>query len=642
MPGVAARSFCLRPAAIAACVAACCLVSTGFAAGLAPIAGQWPDGSSGHAHQWAQATPGKADSSKANADQPPGQSALDAPLFYQLLIGEIELRSGRAGNAYEVMLDAAKRQSEESLFQRAVDIALQARDADKALVAVAAWRKAKPSSLAPLRYEVQIQLALGRADGVTEPLAHWLKLLPAPERAGLIGALPRLLARLPKTAQAPVLIARLTEPYSTASATRTAVALALARAHWMADDPARALNQVQSVQRQDPAAPGTALLALELMAKLPQAESLATTYLARPDTEPAVRMAYVRVLMQAQRYAEAGAQLERVTTERPDVPDAWLMLGALRLEMRQAATAEIALLRYLHLAQGMAAPAAASQGGAVEPTDAGEDSDENNDPGGEINRASGITQAHLLLATAAEQRGDMPAAESWLAKVDNPQRALEVQGRRATLMAKQGQVAQARALIQAVPERTGDDRRGKLLAEALVLREVKLWSEAAAVLDRALEQQPEDLVVIYELAMVEEKRGQFDRMESLLRQLIKLKPDHAHAHNALGYSLADRGVKLPDALALITQALVLSPGDPFITDSLGWVEFKMGRLQDAIASLRKAYNTRPDTEIAAHLGEVLWVAGQRDEALRIWREGRLRDADNEVMKETLLRLKVSL
>jgi Flp pilus assembly protein TadD len=217
-----------------------------------------------------------------------------------------------------------------------------------------------------------------------------------------------------------------------------------------------------------------------------------------------------------------------------------------------------------------------------------------------------------------------------------------VQARRAGLMARQGQLKEARALIQAVPERTGDDARAKLLAEAQVLRDVKRWQDAAAVLAAANQRFADDTDLMYEQAMVEEKLDRLPEMERLLRRVIALKPDHPHAHNALGYSLADRGVRLDEARSLIQRALELSPGDPFITDSLGWVEFRLGTRDEALRLLRQAYAARPDTEIAAHLGEVLWAAGQRDEARRIWQDARGRDAGNEVLRETLARLKVGL
>jgi tetratricopeptide (TPR) repeat protein len=134
--------------------------------------------------------------------------------------------------------------------------------------------------------------------------------------------------------------------------------------------------------------------------------------------------------------------------------------------------------------------------------------------------------------------------------------------------------------------------------------------------------------------------GDYADMEKLLRQIMAAKPDYQHAYNALGFSLAERGVRLPEAKQLIEKALSYAPGDPFISDSLGWVEFKMGKLPEALAILQKAFQQRPDPEIAAHLGEVLWTLGQREQAESVWRQGLLLSPDNEALQKTLKRLKV--
>jgi len=162
------------------------------------------------------------------------------------------------------------------------------------------------------------------------------------------------------------------------------------------------------------------------------------------------------------------------------------------------------------------------------------------------------------------------------------------------------------------------------------------------VLDKANLRFVNDTDILYEQAMLAEKLDRVDDMERLLRRVMELRPDYYHAHNALGYSLADRGLRLPEAKALIQRALELAPGEPFIIDSLGWVEYRMGDRTEAIKHLRQAYQARPDAEIAAHLGEALWVDGQLDEARRILREGKARDPSNEAMGETLTRLKVDL
>ena len=588
------------------------------------------------------AQPAAAPAAADVAPAPTAKSGLDAPLFYQLLIGEIELKSGRAGNAFEVILDAARRQNDESLYQRAVEIALQARAGDQALAATQVWRNAKPQSVAALRYQVQILLAINKVDETAEPLAAWLAAAPVIERPGLIAGLPGLLGRAPDSKRSLALIDKLVTPYLDEPGTRTASRVALGRAQAAAGNTALALSLARSAQADDPAAPGPALLALDLLPGTPSGETLVTDYLAGADAEPAVRLAYVRVLTQSQRYVDASRQLERLTVDRPQLPEPWLTLGALRLELKQPREAEVALLRYVELA-GEAPPAAVAAANAAGVGRVASDNEDDDDADG--NTPAGgrdLTPAWLLLAQAAEQRGDLKAAEVWLAKVDNPQRLLDVQSRRAGLLARQGKVKEARAMIQAVPERTGDDARGKLVAEAQLLRDVKQWRDAAEVLATASARFPDDTDLVYEQAMVEEKLDRLADMERLLRRVIELKPDHPHAHNALGYSLADRGLRLPEARALIQRALELSPGDPFITDSLGWVEFRLGNRDEAARLLRQAYAARPDTEIAAHLGEVLWAMGQRDEARKVWQDARGRDTGNEVLRETLARLKVGL
>ncbi|MBK7063398.1 MAG: tetratricopeptide repeat protein [Rubrivivax sp.] len=562
----------------------------------------------------------------------PLNSALDAPLFYQLLLGEMELREGQPGNAFEVILDAARRTRDEQLFRRAVDIALQSRAGDQALIASRAWLQAQPRSLDALRMQLQILSALNRTADAAEPLKSLLAMTPDAERASLIAAVPRFLQRATDKRQAAKLVESLLEPYKNSADLRVPVLVASGRAWAAADDGALALSLAREAHAIDAAAPGPVLLALDLMAKQPEAEQLVLSQLGRPNVEPAMRLAYARNLMAAQRLVDAVAQVERVTTESPDLAQPFLSLGALQLELRHPVAAETALQRYLQLAGTGSAPvpAATAEGGDTDDSDA------------DTSSRQGVIQAWLMLAQAAEQRGDFKAAETWLGKIDDPKRALEVQTRRATLMARQGKLAEARETVRRAPEREPGDARAKLLAEAGVLRDVKQWGEAFEVLGSAAMRFPDDSDLLYEQAMVAEKMDRLDEMERLLRRVIELKPDSAQAHNALGYSLADRSQRLPEARVLIRRALELSPGDPFITDSLGWVEYRLGELAEATRLLRQAYAARPDVEIGAHLGEVLWAAGQVEEARRIWAESKGRDAANDVLRETLARLKVEL
>ena len=588
-----------------------------------------------------QNAPSTAPSSTSTNDTTDVNSSLDAPLFYQLLIGEIELSTGQASNAFEIVLDAAKRTRDELLFRRAVDIALQARAGEQALSASRVWRSALPASLEATRTQVQILSALNRLGDAAEPLAKLIQLTPAAERAGVLSALPRALQQAPDRKRVAALIDEVVLPWLSDKSMAVAAQVASGRGWLGAGESDRALTLARVAHRSEPAAPGPALLAMELMAQQPEAEDIVTSHLQAAAAQPQIRLAYARTLASAQRLADAVVQIETVLRGQPDLAPPYLTLGALQLELRQFTQGEAALKRYLELiAAPKETPAANAESTPRATVSDSADSVDEDEANPSPDQAA--IEAWLLLARSAEQRGDFAQAETWLARIDDPKRALEVQTRRATMLARRGQVAQARELLRNSPERSVDDARAKLLAEASVLREIKQWSEAYAVLGQAVARFSDDSDLIYEQAMVAEKLNRQDDAESLLRKVITLKPDNAHAHNALGYSLAERNVRLPEALQLIERALQLAPGDPFITDSLGWVQFRLGRLADAANTLRQAYRARPDAEIGAHLGEVLWAAGQKDEARRVWREARSRDDSNEALRETLSRLKADL
>lgn len=573
--------------------------------------------------QGAAAQPAAADAHASKVEN----SRLDAPLFYQLLIGEIELRAGEPGEAYQVVLDAARRTKDEQLFRRATDIALQARAGDQALVAVKAWRQALPESLEALRYQVQLLVPLNRTSEAYEPLQSLLRLTPAAQRPTLITALPRFFAHSSDRALAAALVEQVLQPYMEAPDTRVAARVTVGRGWLAAFDGAKALTFAQRAHELDPTAEAPAALALEMLPGTPAADAIVQSHLAAKPDSNGVRLLYVRALLAAQRFGDATAQLDTLTRNSPQLAQAWLTLGALHLQLREPAPAIAALQKYIDVVQ--ATPAAAPPDAA-----AGEDAP--------ATKEDALTRGWLLLSQAADLQGDFRAADAWLAKIDDPARALEVQLRRASLLARNGKVAQARELVQRMPDTTPEDARAKVLAEAQVLRDAKLWADANTVLARANQRFPDDVDLIYEQSMMFEKLNRLVDMERLLRRVIELKPDHQHAYNALGYSLAERNVRLPEARTLIRKALELSPGEPSITDSLGWVEYKLGNRDEAVRLLRDAYRAQPDAEIGAHLGEVLWVSGQTDEARRIWREARGRDAANDVLRETLTRLQVDL
>ena len=576
----------------------------------------------------------------AVAAEPPARkvdnSSLDAPLFYQLLLSEMELRDGQAGTAYQLMLDAARRKKDEQLFRRATEMALQARAGDQALSAVLAWRQALPQSADALRYQIQLLVALNRITDVEEPLSALLRQTARPALPGLIEALPRLLGRAADRNAVAAVVERTLRPYADAPDTKAPASIAIGRAWLVAADPAKALAFAQRASDADPGAEGAALLALDMLPATPEAEAIVKRQLAARANSPTVRLLYVRTLATSQRLPEAAAEIGVLTRSDPNLAPPWLTLGALELEMKRPREAAEALRNYVRLVEGGAAVNFGAS--ASTPHGAGGDDEDDTPP----NASTALTQAFLLLAQAAEQQQDFVGAERWLARVDNPQRALEVQARRASLLARQGKMKEARELIRRVPEQSPGDARAKLLAETELLRERKMYAEAVLVMAQATKAFPDDTDLLYEQAMLNEKLDRVDEMERLLRRVIALKADHQHAYNALGYSFAERKIRLTEARALIQKALELSPGEPSITDSMGWVEYRLGNREEAIRLLRGAYQARPDPEIAAHLGEVLWSAGQTEEARRVFRDARSRDAQNDVLRETLARLRVDL
>jgi tetratricopeptide (TPR) repeat protein len=601
-------------------------VTAGLGAAVALALVHWPAAQAQTPRQKPSDPVAEAPATSAATGPVINNSALDAQLFYQLLIGEIELKAGSPGTAYEVVLDAARKKGDEQLFKRAADIAVQSRAGEQALAAAQSWRSAVPMSIDAHRYVIQLLVALGKVAETAEPLRSLIHQTPEAERPGLINSLPRFFASTSDRKLVPPLLEEALQPYRQLPATRAAVLQALAGAWLNAQEPERALGLAREAQTLDPSSEMPALVALQLLPSMPASESLVTDYLkARPDNS-GMRILYSRVLSGRQRYADAIAQLEAVTRAEPQRASAWLTLGALQLELRLSKEATRSIETFLNLAPEPKAAAAPE----------GEDDE------GPATAEQARLQAYLMLAQAAEQQGDFKAAEAWLAKVDNPQRALEVQQRRASLLAQQGKMAEARALIRQLPDKEPEAARAKLFAEVQLLRDGKLWQEANDLLTQAGNRFPNDIDLMYEHSMLAEKLGRMDEMERLLRKVIELKPDHHHAHNALGYSLAERNLRLPEAKALIEKALALAPGDPFITDSLGWVEYRLGNTAEALRLLRAAYAARPDTEIGAHLGEVLWVAGQTEEARRIWREARGKDASNDVLRETLARLRANL
>ena len=563
------------------------------------------------------AAPVATDSKGAPGNETILNSGLNAPLFYQLLLGELNVMAGEPGTGYSLILDAARKQKDPALYRRSVELALQARSGDAALAAARAWAQEIPGSSEANRFVLQILLALNRVAETAPVLQAILQASPVTERNDTINAIPQTYSRvadksLAATVVREALAPSLKQPFHAAAAWTTIGRMELAQEQLLP-----AMAAAREGHAIDPASPYPALLALELMERgQADAEGLVRQQLQASSNsttgDSAVALAYARVLIDGQRNREARVQLETLTTRQPAQAEPWLLLGSLQTQENALPAATASLQKYMALAR----------------------------QSGDERSARGLTQAYLLMAQIAEKQKDFPAANAWLDRIENVDDIMAAQMRRASLLARQGQLAQARALLRNQPERRPEDARLKLVAEAQLLRDFKAYAQAYEVYNEAANRFPEDTDLLYEQAMMAEKAGRLADMERLLRKLIAAKPDYHHAYNALGYSLAERNLRLPEAKQLIEKAVSLAPTDAYIQDSLGWVEFRMGNNARALAILQAAYSKRPDPEIAAHLGEVLWVQGQREQALKIWREGLLLAADNETLLGTLKRLQV--
>ena len=578
---------------------------------------------------WAQVRPPAA---AANTLAKVNNSPLDAETFYQLFISELELRRGEPGVAYQVMLDAARRTRDDQLFKRAVDMAVGARAPEQALAALKQWRQTLPKSRMAAELQAQVLMALGRAQEAREPMRTLIELTPSADRAATISALAGLVVRGNQATAAAGALDEVLKPWKDQSATRVSALLASSRAWLAAADHDRALTLAQDAQRLEPGAEIAALVGLELFGQDPRAEQLVLAYIKTPQASAPLRLIHARRLTTAQRYTEALVAADAIVTRDAEFAPAWLMRGALQIELAQTEAARDSLTRFLSLKEKAAALG----------NEDDDDADESATAAHQSNDELELNQAYLMLAQTSEQLKDYAAAQQWLERLGSNQISSAVVQRRASLLARQDKLDEARALIRTLPEQTADDKRVKAMSETQLLRDARQWQSAYDVLREANRALPDDPDLIYEQALMAEKLLRFDEMEQLLRRVIEIKPDQQHAYNALGYSLADRRQRLPEARSLVSKALELAPNDPFITDSLGWIEFRLGRTQEALELLRSAYGQRPDVEIGAHLGEVLWSLGQQEEARKIWRAGQERDAGNEVLAETLARLKVKL
>ena len=530
------------------------------------------------------------------AEQLPEQD-LSASLLYQLLLAEIAAQRGNTGLAAQTYVDLAKRTRDPRIARRALEMANAAQLPSLALEAARAWVEADPDSAPALQYLTALLIGARR---VAEAEPYLAKLLASDGAAAANGfmQLGRLLAANPDKAANLALVQRLAERYPDLPQAHFAVA----QAALAADDEALALQEIRRAAELRPDWELAALLEAQVLQRRSPAAAAQrlADYLARfPDSRD-VRLNYARVLVADRRLAEARAEFEKLLAANPGNTDVIYAVGVLAAQLKDYPTAEANLKRLLEMGYRDA------------------------------------NSVRLALGQIAEEQKDWARAIEWYQQVTGEQRFVATL-RAAGAMAKQGRVEDALARVRGAEAASPQQQVQRVIFEAQLLRDSSRNRDALDLLSRALEVQPEQPELLYDHALTAEKLERFDVLEANLRKLIQMQPEHAHAYNALGYSLADRNQRLPEARKLIERALELAPEDLFIVDSMGWVLYRQGDLKGAAEQLRRAWTGRPDGEIGAHLGEVLWVMGDRAEAQRVWREALQNSPENETLQKTIKR-----
>ncbi len=523
---------------------------------------------------------------------------LTEPVLLGLLVAEIAAQREESAYAAQTYVDLARRTRDPRIARRAAEIANHARLPNLALEAAKIWYEAEPTSMQAVQTVSGLLLGARR---VTEAEPYLRKLFSNNETSAANGFMQinRFLAQNPDKKVNLSIVRKLAADYPALPQAHFAVAQAAAGA----EDEPLALEEVRLAGRLKPDWDLAAIFEAQLLqAKSPaESEARLASYLKQyPDSREA-GLNYARLLVLDKKLPEARSQFQALLKAHPENTDVLFAVGLLSVQLKDYDAGAAYLSRLLDT------------------------------------RFRDKNGVRFTLGQIAEEKKDYPGALKWYSQIESGDQFLPSRLRYAQVLSKQGKLAEARDFLRKV--NAGDQQTQMLIAEAQLLREANQNAEAFKVLDSALQAQPDQPDLLYDRALTAEKLERFDILEADLTKLIKIRPDHAHAYNALGYSYAERNVRLDEAKKLIEKAIVLAPQDLFIVDSLGWTYYRMGDYPRALENLWRAYKGRPDGEIGAHLGEVLWVSGNRAEAERIWQEATKNAPDNEALRKTIKRFK---
>ncbi len=517
---------------------------------------------------------------------PPGREAA----MFEFLLAEVAAQRGDTADALATMGRLARELRDPQVARRAVELAIRARMLEPALDLAMLLVELDPDSTIGRDLVASLVATRGDVEKARELIDGFVK--EGADKPFLLTQLAYFFGKYPDKAAVLAATQAIAAGYPQLAEARYAVGVAalVAGRHDLARVESKATLEMRPGWAQ------AAILHAQVLKKdapaevIPFYQAFVSTH---PDSKD-VRLQLAREFAAARRNAEARQEfkaVERLATSDAQIPYA---IGLLGLQLEDAADAESAFRRAL----GLGHP----------------------DPGA----------VYLGLGQAAELAKRPDEALDWYGKVDAGD-WMRAQMRIATLIAKRDGLAKGRAYLQGVEPRTQDDRIQMIQIEAQLLRDAKAWKDTFDVLTSAVERFPDSFELLYDRAMAAERVDRLDVLETDLRRVIQLKPDYAHAYNALGYTLADRTTRVDEAYELIGKALKLAPEDPFILDSLGWVYYRKGQLEDALKSLTSAYQARPDPEIAAHLGEVLWKLGRKDEASKLWKSALTEHPGHETL-----------
>lgn len=524
---------------------------------------------------------------------------LLARTVFQALVGEFALQRNDIKLGLDAWVDLARRTRDPKVIGRAAEVAGLTRQYDLALELTKMWLEVEPESQAAKQLQSSLLVTANRLDDLAPQITALLEQDKASLPANLMH-LNRLLARHNDKKAVQKLVDRVTAPYHGLAEAH----FAMGQAAFNAGDNLRALGETEKALQLRPDWEAAALIRTQLQARQSPAtaiDSLQDFIKRYPDARDA-RLALARLLISEKQYDAARSQFDRLIKDNPDNPEVIYPVAMLALQQGDIATGRAQLERLLH-------------------TD-----------------ISDKSTPHFFLGQIEQDEKKLDAALDHYLQVTSGEQYIAARSRAAQILLQQGKNEEARTLLHETRGSSNAERTQLTMAEAQLLREAGRHAEAFTLLETALKNQPDSPELLYESALTAERLGKPEVLEAHLTRLLKIAPEHAHALNALGYSWAERNIRLPEAHELISRALSLMPEDPFIMDSLGWVLYRQGKLGEALTTLQRAYSLKADPEIAAHIGELLWAMNRKDEARRLLSDAARQNPDSEVLNATIKKL----